>query len=134
MTIQTTKKLDFMDVITQRVLVCDGAIGTELRNRISAHLPCVDACNILEEHADKVLEIHKAYVNAGADVIQTNTYQANREALTQQRYESDLEEINRKGVQLARSAASTECFVAGSVGQIPFHIEDVTESTVPPIK
>lgn len=132
MTSQLKEKQNFMDAITQRVLVCDGAIGTELRKRISAHLPCVDACNIIEEHAGRVLEIHQAYVNAGADVIQTNTYQANNEALTQQGYESELEEINRIGVQLARSAASTECFVAGSVGQIQFHIEDVTESTVTP--
>lgn len=132
MTLQQKEQQNFMDTIKQRVLVCDGAIGTEIRKRISVHLPCVDACNIMEDQADKVLEIHQAYVNAGADVIQTNTYQANREALTQQGYESELEEINRIGVQLARSAASTECYVAGSVGQIPFQSKEATESTVSP--
>ncbi len=121
-----------MDAITERILVCDGAIGTELRKRISSPLPCVDACNIMEEHAHKVIEIHQAYLNAGSDVIQTNTYQANREALTPHGYEDELEEINRMGVKLARSAASTKSFVAGSIGQIPFHTQDVTESTVIP--
>ncbi|MCG9128371.1 bifunctional homocysteine S-methyltransferase/methylenetetrahydrofolate reductase [Candidatus Poribacteria bacterium] len=132
MTSQLIEKKNFMDVITQRVLVCDGAIGTELRKRITTHIPCVDACNIIDEHVDKVSEIHHSYLNAGADVIQTNTYQANREALAQHGYEGELEEINRRGVQLAQTAASSDYFVAGSVGQIPFNTDEVTESTVTP--
>lgn len=121
-----------MESMAQRVLVCDGAIGTELRKRIPAHLPCVDACNILDEHANKVVEIHQAYIDAGTDVIQTNTYQANSIALAIHGYSDQIQEINSAGVILARSAAVDTCFVAGSVGQIPFQVEAVTEPTSTP--
>ena len=120
------KKENFLDSLAQRILVCDGAIGTELRKRISANLPCVDACNIHDEHADRVVEIHKAYADVGADVIQTNTYQANREALRIHGLANQVEEINRGGVRLARSAVGQSCYVAGSVGQIAFQIIDPT--------
>ena len=76
-----SKKNNFMEALAHQVLVCDGAIGTELRKRIPSYLQCVDACNISTEHAEKIVAVHRAYINAGADVIQTNTYQANREAL-----------------------------------------------------
>ena len=109
-----------MEALAHQILVCDGAIGTELRKRIPSYLQCVDACNISTEHAEKVAVVHRAYVDAGADVIQTNTYQANREALAVHGLAEQVEEINRTGVSLARAAAQETCYVAGSVGQIPF--------------
>ena len=109
-----------MEALAHQILVCDGAIGTELRKRIPSYLQCVDACNISTEHAEKVAAVHRAYVDAGADVIQTNTYQANREALAVHGLAEQVEEINRTGVLLARAAAQETCYVAGSVGQIPF--------------
>jgi homocysteine S-methyltransferase len=111
---------NFMEALAHQILVCDGAIGTELRKRIPSYLQCVDACNISTEHAEKVASIHRTYVDAGADVIQTNTYQANREALAVHGLAEQVEEINRTGVSLARAAAQETCYVAGSVGQIPF--------------
>ncbi len=118
------KKDNFMEALARRVLVCDGAIGTELRKRIPSHLQCVDACNISTEHAEKVVEVHRAYIDAGADVIQTNTYQANREALAIHGLADQVEEINSAGVLLAREAAQDTCYVAGSVGQISFQTLD----------
>ena len=113
-----------MEALARRVLVCDGAIGTELRKRIPAYLQCVDACNISAEYVDKIVAVHRAYIQAGADVIQTNTYQANREALAIHGLADQVEEINRAGVLLAREAAQDTCYVAGSVGQIPFQTLD----------
>ncbi|MDE0466068.1 MAG: bifunctional homocysteine S-methyltransferase/methylenetetrahydrofolate reductase [Candidatus Poribacteria bacterium] len=118
------KKDNFMEALAHRVLVCDGAIGTELRKRIPSHLQCVDACNISTEHAEKVVAVHRAYIDAGADVIQTNTYQANREALAIHGLADQVEEINSAGVLLAREAAQDTCYVAGSVGQISFQTLD----------
>ena len=106
--------------------MCDGAIGTELRKRIPAHLQCVDACNTSDEHAKKITAIHRAYVDAGADVIQTNTYQANREALAIHGLSEQVEEINKTGVVLAREAATEASHIAGSVGPIPFQSFDAT--------
>ena len=121
MTPISRKQDNFIETLAHRILVCDGAIGTELRKRIPAYLQCVDACNISTEHAEKVMAVHRAYADAGADVIQTNTYQANREALAVHGLADQVEEINRTGVQLAREAVPETCYVAGSVGQIPFH-------------
>ena len=127
-----SKSYNFLDALSNRVLVCDGAIGTELRKRINAYLPCVDACNIIEEYADEVVKIHTAYVNAGTDVIQTNTYQANREALSIHGFGDKVNEINRVGVRLARSAAGNQQFVAGSVGEISFNIDNTTDADIEP--
>ncbi|RKU33583.1 bifunctional homocysteine S-methyltransferase/methylenetetrahydrofolate reductase [Candidatus Poribacteria bacterium] len=121
MTTTLRKKDNFMESLAHQILVCDGAIGTELRKRIPAYLQCVDACNISTEHAEKVMAIHRAYADAGADVIQTNTYQANREALAVHGLAEQVEEINKTGVALAREAVSETTYIAGSVGQIPFH-------------
>ena len=128
----TRTKDNFMESLTHRILVCDGAIGTELRKHISAHLPCVDVCNISDEYADEVVKIHQAYASAGADVIQTNTYQANREALAIHGYGDQVEAINRAGVRLARSGAGETCYVAGSVGQISFQSTNPTETDIEP--
>ena len=113
-----------MEALAHRILVCDGAIGTELRKRIPAYLQCVDACNISTEHAEKVMAVHRAYADAGADVIQTNTYQANREALTGHGLAEQVEEINKIGVLLAREAVPETCYIAGSVGQVSFQSLD----------
>ena len=113
-----------MEALAHRILVCDGAIGTEIRKRIPAYLQCVDACNISTEHAEKVIAVHRAYADAGADVIQTNTYQANREALAVHGLAEQIEEINKIGVVLAREAVPETCYVAGSVGQISFQSLD----------
>ena len=122
----TSRKSNFIETLAQQVLVCDGAIGTELRKRIPSHLQCVDACNISTEHAEKVAAIHRAYADAGADVIQTNTYQANTEALEVHGLADQVKEINKTGVMLARHAVPETCYVAGSVGQIPFQTSDTT--------
>ncbi len=120
MTTTLRKKDNFIDALAHRILICDGAIGTELRKRIPAHLQCVDACNISTEHAEKVMAVHRAYADAGADVIQTNTYQANREALAVHGLTEQVEEINKTGVFLAREAATEANYIAGSVGPISF--------------
>jgi homocysteine S-methyltransferase len=118
------RKNNFMEALAHQILVCDGAIGTELRKRIPSYLQCVDACNISTEHAEKIVAVHRAYVDAGADVIQTNTYQANRKALAVHGLAEQVEEINRTGVSLARAAAQEHAYVAGSVGQIPLQTLD----------
>ena len=130
----TSRKDNFIEALAHRILVCDGAIGTELRKRVPLYLQCVDACNISTEHAEKVTAVHRAYADAGADVIQTNTYQANREALAVHGLAEQVEEINRTGVMLARDAVPETCYVAGSVGQIPFQTSDTAEPTTKAIR
>ncbi|MCG9132624.1 bifunctional homocysteine S-methyltransferase/methylenetetrahydrofolate reductase [Candidatus Poribacteria bacterium] len=123
-----------MESLAHRILVCDGAIGTELRKRIPAYLQCVDACNISTAHAEKVAAIHRAYADAGADVIQTNTYQANSEALAVHGLTEQVEEINKTGVLLAREAVPETCYIAGSVGQVSFQSLDSPAPSTKTIK
>ena len=130
----TSRKDSFIEALAHRILVCDGAIGTELRKRVPLYLQCVDACNISTEHAEKVTAVHRAYADAGADVIQTNTYQANREALAVHGLAEQVEVINRTGVMLARDAVPETCYVAGSVGQIPFQTSDTAEPAAKAIR
>lgn len=122
-TSNSLSKNDFLSALSRQILVCDGAIGTELRKRIPAHLQCLNACNIDDAYAPIVEAIHRAYRDAGADVIQTNTYQANREALAPHGLAEQVAAINRAGVQLARAVAGDTHYVAGSVGPLPFHAQ-----------
>jgi homocysteine S-methyltransferase len=70
-----------------------------------------------------VAAIHAEYVKAGAEVLETNTFGANHYRLQRHGFESRVEEINRAGVRIARSAAGPDVFVAGSVGPLGLRIE-----------
>lgn len=96
------------------ILVADGAMGTLLyANGLDN---CYEAYNLI--HPEKVSAIHKAYIEAGADVIQTNTYAAKRHRLKGYGYEDKVKEINQAGVRIARQAAGKDIFVLGTIGAL----------------
>ena len=68
------------------------------------------------KHPELVGRIHQEYISAGAEIIETNTFSANRFRLSQFHLQDRLEEINRAGVEIARRAAGDGVYVAGSVG------------------
>jgi homocysteine S-methyltransferase len=104
--------------LASEILVCDGAMGTML------HAGGVSLDRSLPElnvsHADLVRSIHRAYIAAGADVIETNTFGASRLRLARFGLEARTAELNRAGVRLAREAQDqaghAALLVAGSVG------------------
>jgi homocysteine S-methyltransferase len=99
------------------VIIADGAMGTQLYAHGVAFDRCFDAQNL--EDPQLVEGIHRGYILAGAEVIETNTFGANRMKLGGFGLEDRVAEINRKGVRIARGAreiAGTLVFVAGSVG------------------
>jgi len=106
-------KPDFRNRIKQGPILCDGAIGTLLDLYEYEEMPH-EIQNV--KNPDIVERIHREYIEAGAEIIQTNTFSANRVRLTQFRLEDRLEEINRRGVEIARRAAGDSVYVAGSVG------------------
>ncbi len=106
--------LSFRDALAQRVLLFDGAMGTEIYARGVFINRCYDELNLSQ--GDTVGEIHGAYVRAGADVITTNTFGANRVRLGAYGLESRARDINASGVKLARAAAKDKAWVAGSMG------------------
>ena len=111
----------FLDAIDRRVLVCDGAIGTLLYSRGSFANRCLDELNLT--HPGLVTEVHCAYVEAGADVIETNTFSANRVKLAAFGLADQAAPINEAGARIARQAAGDEVFVAGAIGPLGIRVE-----------
>jgi methionine synthase / methylenetetrahydrofolate reductase (NADH) len=100
----------------QRILVCDGAMGTMLHAAGAALDRSLPELNLSD--AVLVSTIHESYLSAGADVIQTNTFGANRLWLGDHGFGDQVDQINRAGVRIARAAqddCEREVLVAGSV-------------------
>jgi homocysteine S-methyltransferase len=102
-------------------MVADGAMGTVLYSRGVFINRCYDELNL--SAADMVRQIHQEYVKAGAEILETNTYGANRVRLAGFGLLEKLKAINQAGVKLAREAACDTAFVAGAVGPLGQHIE-----------
>lgn len=111
----------FLEELDQRVLVCDGAMGTMLYAKGVFLNRCFDELNLSQP--DLVAEVHQAYVRAGADVIETNTFGANRVKLAAFGLAERLHAINVQGVRIARHAAREQVYVAGSIGPLGIRIE-----------
>ena len=111
----------FLDALNERVLVCDGAMGTMLYGRGVFLNRCFDELNV--SRPDLVAEVHQAYVRAGADVIETNTFGANRFKLVNFGLTDQLRVINIQGAKIAKHAARDKAWVAGSIGPLGVRIE-----------
>lgn len=103
-----------LDRMSASPLIFDGAMGTVIYNRGIFINTCYD--ELCLTRPDLVAEIHRAYVDAGADVIETNTFGANRIKLRNHGLADRVVAINQAAVKLARGAAGTDVLVAGSVG------------------
>ena len=97
----------------------DGAMGTQLNACGVDFEQCFDALNL--SNPSLVAEIHNSYIDAGSQIIQTNTFGANRYKLAAHGLDNQVIEINHAGVELARRAAlvsSRDVLVAGDVGPL----------------
>jgi methionine synthase / methylenetetrahydrofolate reductase(NADPH) len=109
---------DFNDRLKRGVLVADGAIGSLLYDAVGHHR-CSDEMN--STHAEIVFGLHQAYIQAGAQIIETNTFSANRYKLESLGLADRTVEFNHRGVKLAREArdaAPHEVLIAGSIGPL----------------
>jgi methionine synthase / methylenetetrahydrofolate reductase(NADPH) len=104
----------FLEALGARPMVCDGAMGTMLYERGHFINRSFDEANLATP--ETVREIHASYVKAGAEVLETNTFSANRFLLGRYGIGDKVREINQAGVALARAAAEDKAWVAGSVG------------------
>ena len=111
----------FLEAIDERVLVCDGAMGTMLYAKGVFINQCFDALNLTAP--GRVAEVHAEYARAGADVIETNTFGANRIKLRGFGLADRLRDINAEGARLARGAAGAQAYVAGAMGPLGIRIE-----------
>jgi methionine synthase / methylenetetrahydrofolate reductase(NADPH) len=103
------------------IIVFDGAMGTMLYSRGVFINQCYDELNV--RAPDLVRDIHMEYVKAGADVIETNSFGANRVKLVQHGLQDQVKELNRAAANVAREAAEGRALVAGAVGPLGIRIE-----------
>ena len=107
--------------LDKRVLVCDGAMGTMLYARGVFLNRSFDELNLTQP--DLVAEVHQAYARAGADVIETNTFGANRVKLRAFGLADRVHAINVQGARIARHAARENVYVAGAIGPLGIRVE-----------
>ncbi|MGC2421387.1 MAG: bifunctional homocysteine S-methyltransferase/methylenetetrahydrofolate reductase [Candidatus Acidiferrales bacterium] len=109
---------DFNEWVRQGVVVADGAMGSLLYDAVGQQCT-VDELN--SSHPEAVFRIHQAYIEAGAQLIETNTFGANRHKLAQAGLGDRVTELNHRGVKVAREAreaAKHEVLIAGSMGPL----------------
>src|SRR5919202_1929457 len=109
----------FLDRLERGPLLADGAMGSQLYARGVQYERCFDELNLTEPSL--VQRIHREYIRAGAELVETNTFGANRFKLAAYGLEDRVRDINFRAVKLAREARE-ECgesvFLAGAVGPL----------------
>jgi methionine synthase I (cobalamin-dependent)/5,10-methylenetetrahydrofolate reductase len=118
----------FADIFADRPVLADGAMGTVLYSRGVFIHRCYDELNLSDPGL--ILSVHEEYLQAGAEILETNTFGANRFRLARHGLAGKMAEINAAGVHLARQAVArlkerqaTEAWVAGTVGPLGVRLE-----------
>jgi homocysteine S-methyltransferase len=107
---------EFLARLREEVLVGDGALGTLISERGFGRETCFERLNLT--HSEVVKELHAAYLAAGAQVLETNTFGANRTKLAAFNADGEVADINRAAVTLVREVAGDRAYIAGSVGPL----------------
>ena len=114
---------DFNERLKDSILIADGAMGSMLYEGVGA-VRCFDELNATEPEA--VFRVHQAYIEAGAQIIETNTFGANRFKLAPLGLGDEVQRLNSRGVKIAREAreaASREILIAGSIGPLGIGVQ-----------
>src|ERR1700738_2341499 len=109
---------DFNERLKDSILIADGAMGSMLYETVGTQRS-FDELNSTEPEA--VFRVHQAYIEAGAQIIETNTFGANRLKLSSLGLSDEVTRLNQRGVKIAREAreaASREVLIAGSIGPL----------------
>jgi methionine synthase / methylenetetrahydrofolate reductase(NADPH) len=119
---------DFLTRLKQSPVLCDGATGTLLYAKGIFINRCYDELNVSQP--ELIRELHHEYMQAGAEIIETNTFGGNSFRLARHSMENRVREINLAGVSLAKEAAkSFDVWVAGSVGPLGVRIEPLGKTS-----
>ncbi|PJF44196.1 MAG: bifunctional homocysteine S-methyltransferase/methylenetetrahydrofolate reductase [Phototrophicales bacterium] len=117
-------KPPFLERIAQRPLLADGAMGTMLHQLGVKHGISYDALNLSDPHL--VGTVHRRYIEAGAELIETNTFSANAIKLKEYGLEHEVVTINEAGVDIAKQAIAqtnrSDIYIGGSVGPLGIHL------------
>ncbi len=107
-------KKNLKQKLSEGLLFLDGAMGTQLMAKGIGSGKCNEMLNI--ESPSLILEIHRAYFEAGSDAVYTNTFGANEITLARHGLADKVEQINRAAVEIAKKAAGNDRYVIGDVG------------------
>jgi methionine synthase I (cobalamin-dependent)/5,10-methylenetetrahydrofolate reductase len=119
--------ISFEEFLKENLVLLDGAMGSLIYEKGVFIDKCYDELNL--SRPELIQSIHEEYIQAGANVIESNTYGANRFKLKSHNLLDQIEDINRKGVELARMAAQESAYVAGSMGPSGLEIEPWGDTT-----
>jgi methionine synthase / methylenetetrahydrofolate reductase(NADPH) len=115
------RSAEFKDALLNRILVADGAMGTALYAKGIFLNRCYDELNL--SLPALIRDVHQDYLRAGAQILETNTYGANRKRLAGFGFAEKLRQINQAGVRIAKEVAQDQAFVAGAVGPLGVRLE-----------
>lgn len=104
--------MSFLDKLKNEIMIADGAMGTLLYSFGTDS--CFEELNLSQ--SEQIRRIHEAYISAGAELIQTNTYAANYLKLQRYGLEYSVKEINSAAVQNAKKASKDKAYIAGTIG------------------
>ncbi|HXW90474.1 MAG TPA: bifunctional homocysteine S-methyltransferase/methylenetetrahydrofolate reductase [Terriglobales bacterium] len=120
---------DLLTKMEQAPVLCDGATGTLLYAKGVFINRCYDELNVSQP--DLIRNVHQDYLQAGAQIIETNTFGANAFRLARHSFADRVREVNLAGVKLAREAAkSFDAWIAGSVGPLGIRIEPLGRTSL----
>src|SRR6185503_2532328 len=129
-----TRAAEFRENLGQRVWVADGAMGTMLYAKGAFINRCYDELNL--SLPALVRDVHQEYVRAGAEIIETNTFGANRKRLAPFGFADKVRLINRAGVRIAREAAGSarqekdQAFVGAAIGPLGIRLEPLGSTSL----
>src|SRR5215831_8016215 len=123
-----TRAAEFRDTLQNHILVADGAMGTMLYSKGAFINRCYDELNL--SLPSLVRDVHQEYLRAGAEIIETNTFGANRKRLAAFGFAEKVKLINRAGVRIAREAARDQAFVAAAIGPLGVRVEPLGTTTL----
>ncbi|MCK5845479.1 MAG: homocysteine S-methyltransferase family protein, partial [Victivallales bacterium] len=112
----TFATLGLKELARERIVFLDGAMGTEIYKRDFFVNTSFDELNL--RTPDIIGEIHASYIDAGADVLTTNTFTANRVTLAKFGLGENVVEINSAAAEIAKAQANEDTLIAGSIGPL----------------